>query len=297
LVGLVVYFSLSTSAFFSKSNGFQIVRSASVLLVIAIGATMVIVAGSIDLSVGSVAQLTGTIAAWLSVHAGATSVWVALVVGIACGFVNGVLVSYARLPSFLVTLGTLFVFDGLANKIAVGSSIGLSSPFLENAGNGTSVGGIPNLGFWALTVLLVVGVLAQRTKFGRHIYAIGGNERVAQLTGVPVQRAKLLVFMLSGFMGGVAGLMLIARGGGSSPGMGSPFLLQSIAAIVMGGTSLFGGTGGPLRTLLGVFTIVVLTNGMIIAEVDSYTQTMIQGLVVIAAVAVTIRRAELAAVK
>jgi ribose/xylose/arabinose/galactoside ABC-type transport system permease subunit len=221
----------------------------------------------------------------------------AIPIGVACGLINGFLVSYVKLASFLTTLGTLFIFTGIAQKVTAGEAQPFDNATLHKLVNDTSLGGLPNIVFWALAALIITSVLAYRTPFGRHIYAIGGNERVAELSGLPVRRAKLLMFALSGLMAGIAGLMLNAEGGGSSPGMGDSFLLNAIAAIVMGGTALSGGSGGPARTLLGVLTISVLSNGMTLTQVDPAYQTMVFGFIVLFAVAVTTRRAEVDSVK
>jgi ribose transport system permease protein/putative xylitol transport system permease protein len=163
--------------------------------------------------------------------------------------------------------------------------------------NTMSIAGLPNLVLWAVIALIITVPLAYRTAFGRHIYAIGGNERLARLAGLPVTRAKLLMFVLSGGFAGVAGLMLDATGGGSSPGMGDSYLLNAIAAIVMGGTALSGGVGGPGRTVLGVLIIGVVSNGMTLLQVDPNLQTMVFGLIVLVAVAATVRRREMESVK
>jgi ribose transport system permease protein len=208
-----------------------------------------------------------------------------------------VLVSYLKLPSFLTTLGTLFIIDGIALKITGGAAEPLDSEALTRLVNDETILGIPNITWWAVIGLAIVSVLAYRTPFGRHIYAIGGNERVARLAGLPVNRDKLLLFVLSGVFAGVAGLMLVGEGGGSSPGMGDSFLLNAIAAIVMGGTALNGGAGGPARTVLGVLTLAVVANGMTLTEVDPNYQSIVFGVIVLFAVAVTVRRSETQVVK
>jgi ribose transport system permease protein/putative xylitol transport system permease protein len=297
LVILVVYFSLATDAFFTVENLVNIVRQSAILMVIAVGATLVVVAGSVDLSVGAISTLSGTLAAYTSAHGQPGLAWAMVLVGVAAGLLNGTLVAYVRLPSFIVTLGTLFIFGGIATKIVGGYAVPLQNKALDDAVNSTTILGIPNGFHWAIGAIIVVSVIAYRTTFGRHLYAIGGNEKVAGLAGLPVRRDKALMFVLSGTLAAIGGLMLTARGGGSSPTMGDSFLLNAIAAIVMGGTPLSGGSGGPFRTILGVLTIVVLGDGMTLAAVDPYYQNVVFGAVVIAAVAVTVRRSEVAAVK
>jgi len=297
LIALILYFSAESDLFLTKDNWFSILRASSTLMVIAAGATLVIVAGSVDLSVGAVAALAGTLGVHLYNQGHTWALSLAIPVGVACGLANGLLVSYLKLPSFLTTLGTLFIIDGIALKITGGAAEPLDSEALSKLVNDETILGIPNITWWAIIGLAIVSLLAYRTPFGRHIYAIGGNERVARLAGLPVNRDKLLLFVLSGVFAGVAGLMLVGEGGGSSPGMGDSFLLNAIAAIVMGGTALNGGAGGPARTVLGVLTLAVVANGMTLTEVDPNYQSIVFGVIVLFAVAVTVRRSETQVVK
>jgi ribose transport system permease protein/putative xylitol transport system permease protein len=297
IIALVILFSTRNRFFLTTDNLLNILRSSSTLMVIACGSTLVIVAGSIDLSVGAVAALTGTIAVWLSVNGHAGLMWIAIPIGLVCGLVNGVLVAYAKLPSFLTTLGTLFILNGLALRITGGASQTMSAPWLDNLVNSSSILNIPNIVWWAVIAFVITAVIAYRTPFGRHVYAIGGNERVARLSGLRIERTKLMLFGFSAVLAAVAGLMLVGQGGGSSPGMGDPFLLNAIAAVVMGGTALNGGSGGPARTVLGVLTLGIVTNGMILSQVDPNYQTVVFGFIVLFAVVVSVRRSETGVVK
>ncbi|WP_408899786.1 ABC transporter permease (plasmid) [Nocardioides sp. R1-1] len=297
VVGLIVYFTARSALFLTEDNILNILRASSVLMVLACASTLVIVAGSIDLSVGAVAALTGTLAVQFTNDGHPAWVWLALPIGLACGLLNGFLVAYAKLPSFLTTLGILFIFNGLALRLTGGAAESMTHETLDNLTNGATIGGIPNIIWWAVIGFVVVAVIAYRTPFGRRIYAIGGNERVARLSGLPVNRTKLWMFGLSGLFAGAGGLMLIGQGGGSSPGMGDAFLLNAIAAVVMGGTALNGGAGGPARTIVGVLTLGIVTNGMTLTQVDPNYQTVIFGVIVLLAVLVTVRRTETGVVK
>jgi len=297
IIGLMILFSAKNKNFMTVDNMFNILRSSSTLMVIACGATLIIVAGSIDLSVGAVAALTGTIAVYLNLEGMTQWMWLAIPIGLVCGLLNGVLVAYAKLPSFLTTLGTLFILDGLALRITGGASQLMDAPTLDKMINDEWILGIPNIIWWAVVIFVITAIVAYRTPFGRRVYAIGGNERVARLSGLRVERTKLMLFGLSGLLAGVAGLMLIGQGGGSSPGMGDPFLLNSIAAVVMGGTALNGGSGGPARTILGVLTLGIVTNGMVLSQVDPNYQTVVFGVIVLFAVIVSVRRSETGVVK
>jgi ribose transport system permease protein len=294
---LLVVFAVTAENFLSAANVANLVRQGSVLMVIAAGATLVVVAGSVDLSVGAVATLCGTLGAVQGLHGHHWVLWTLPLVGALLGSLNGLLVAVMSLPSFLVTLGTLFIFAGIASRMTQGASVSFFDEQLDLAINDSSILGIPNIGWWALLALLITCLIAYKTSSGRKVYAIGGNESVARLAGVNVKLLKVLVFTLSGFSAGAAGLMLLGRGGGSSPVMGDPFLLSAIAAIVMGGTSLSGGAGGPGRTVLGVAAITVLANGMTLASVNPYNQNVVFGVIVILAVAATVRRGEMGAVK
>ena len=187
--------------------------------------------------------LAGTVGAYESVHGHPWIIWFVGSIGIAAGLANGVLVAVVRLPSFLVTLGTLSVFTGAAVYLVGGAPVTVNNAALVEAVNGTALLGVPNGGWWALGAVILMTFVAYRTVFGRHIYAIGGNERVAQLAGLPVRRDKIAVFALSGFLAGIAGMMIVGQQGGSSPTMGDAFLLQAITAVVIGGTGLSGGAG------------------------------------------------------
>lgn len=297
VVGLVAYFTARSALFLTGDNILNILRGSSVLMVLACASTLVIVAGSIDLSVGAVAALTGTLAVQFTNDGHPGLIWLALPIGLACGMLNGFLVAYAKLPSFLTTLGILFIFNGIALRLTGGSAESMTHETLDELTNGSAIFGIPNIIWWAVITFVIVAVLAYRTPFGRRIYAIGGNERVARLSGLPVSRTKLWIFGLSGLFAGAGGLMLIGQGGGSSPGMGSAFLLNAIAAVVMGGTALNGGSGGPARTIVGVLTLQIVTNGMTLTQVDPNYQTVIFGVIVLLAVLVTVRRSETGVVK
>lgn len=297
LLVLVVYFSLASDAFFSQANLFNIVRQSSVLLVVALAGTFVVLLGSIDLSVGSIVTFTGIATALAIARWGDAAVLLALLAALLWGLANGLLHAYGKLPSFLVTLGTLFVIDGVALIVSAGRPQPFRSEALTALMGGTSFGGFPTIALWAAAILALSVFLARQTRFGRYLVAIGDGERVARLSGVNVDRIKLYTFALSGLLAGLGGVMLAVRTSSGAPGMGASFLLDSIAAIVMGGTALTGGVGGPHRTILGVLVIVVLSNGMTLTDVDPFYQVVIRGAVVIGAVALTMRRGELSLVK
>ncbi|MCW2952298.1 MAG: transporter permease [Conexibacter sp.] len=294
---LVVVFAFLNSRFLTSQNLLNIVQQAAVLLVVAAAATFVILMGSIDLSVGSIITLCGVTGALLLKDHGQWALIFVPLIGLGAGAINGWLFAYAKLPSFLVTLGTLYAFNGLALFIVSGSSIPVAPGLgLGKILDGTVIG-IPTIALWAVGITLVLMFVARSTRFGRYTYVVGGGESVARLSGVPIQRHKFKVFVLSGLLASVAGILLMFFLGGGDPDMGTSYLLPTIAAVVMGGTPLSGGVGGPHRTILGVLIITVLNNGMTLANVQPYLQVVIQGFVVVGAVALAMDRSRLREIK
>lgn len=289
-VVLILFFSLAHPAFLTTTNLWNIVRQSSVLMIAATGMTLVILIGGIDLSVGAIMTLSAVAAVSLMPEIGEWSILVGLLAGAACGAFNGFLNAYLKLPSFLVTLGALFIFQSLGLILSGGRPIPWSGSLSQTLAGGVVAGGMPKIGFWALAVLLSMIFVVRNTRFGQYLYAIGDNERTARVSGINTARMKLLVFMLSGGIFAVAGILLGIRSFSVAPGMGDAFLLDAIAAVVLGGTLLSGGVGGPLRTVFGVIVIVILANGMTLLQVDPFYQTGIRGAVVILAVLLTTQR-------
>jgi ribose transport system permease protein len=290
LLALVVYFSVRAEAFLTAANLTLISGQAGILLLASLGATLVIVAGSVDLSVGSVALLTGAVLASL-INAGIGNpvvvLLVAVAVGAAIGLLNGVVFAYGRVPSFIATLGTLSLFAGIGLTILEGSTINFTNQGIRDLAIGQFIPNVQNAALIALIALGVVWFFARRTRFGLYVYAIGGNERVVELAGVRTRRVKVLILIVSGITAGLAGLLLTAQLGAAGPTLGSTILLDSVAAIVIGGTALSGGVGGVGRTVLGVLILTVLSNGLNQIGAADYTQTIIKGLVIIVAAVFT----------
>lgn len=296
---LVAFFSLMSDAFLSFRNLTALSGQASTLLLACAGATFVILMGSIDLSVGAIVLLVGSVVVKL------VNVWglglsalpAGVVIGLGMGLANGAVFTLGAIPSFIVTLGSLSVFTGLAWALLRGRALEYNSPAFEELGIGQLLPHIPNVALIALLAWAALVFVCFRTRFGRYMYAIGGGEAVARTSGVPVSRYKIYAFMLSGAMAGMGGTLAVARIGAAGPTLGTDLLLNSLAAIVVGGTSLSGGEGGMHRTLLGVLIITLLDNGLNLMGVDQYTQMVIKGLVVIAAVLVSQDRSKATIVK
>jgi ribose transport system permease protein len=298
IVALIIYFTAVNPLFFSASNALNIGRQSSVLLLVSLAETIVILIGSIDLSVGALVTLTGILTALTVDSLGAFGGGlVGVAAGAIVGLANGLMVTMLRVPSFLVTLGVLSILTGLTNQISQGQSILFSNTLLSSLVNNAPVLGVPNVIWFALGATAILTVVAFKTKLGRYLYALGGGEVVAAHAGVPVTLYKILAFVLSGAICGFSGVMLTGQVGAGTPTAGSGLLLNSIAAVVMGGTALSGGVGGPHRTLLGVLVIAILTNGMDVTEVNSFTQDIVKGAVIILAVSLTIDRSKYSFIK
>jgi ribose transport system permease protein/putative xylitol transport system permease protein len=299
LFGLMVTFTFTTERFFTEGNLLDnVAKNAVTLLLVALAGTFPILQQSIDLSVESVVLLTGVVTVVLisQFGLGLLAIPLAIGVGMLAGLFNGIVFTKLKVPSFLVTLGTLSVMAGVGKIITGGSTITFRNPAIRTISTG-DVFGIPNLVLWGLLIYVGTIILAFRTKFGRYCFALGENERVVELAGAKVDRYKIYPFVLSGLLCGTAGVLLTLRISSASPNIGSGLLLPSIAAIVMGGTALTGGVGGPHRTILGVLVIAVLNNGMNLLGIDSFVQEIILGLVVVAAVALSIDREKIDVVK
>ncbi|GAB5471275.1 MAG: ABC transporter permease [Rhodospirillales bacterium] len=299
VVGLAVFFSVATEAFFSLRNMTALSGQASTLLIACLGASFVILMGSIDLSVGAVVLLVGAVTVkLLNVwDVGAFAPLFALAFGAALGALNGAIFAFGRIPSFVVTLGSLSVFTGAAWEILQGRAVGYRSFAFEELAIGQLIPYVQNIALFGLGCWLILSWVGFKTRFGRYMYIIGGGEAVAATVGIPVRRFKIYAFALSGALAGLGGALAVARLGAAGPTLGQDLLLNSLAAIVVGGTSLSGGVGGVHRTLLGVLIITFLDNGLNLMGVNQYSQMMIKGLVVIGAVLIGQDRSKLQVMK
>lgn len=307
LFGLTVVFAFVSDAFLSVGNGMTVALQVTSIAYLGIGATCVIITGGIDLSVGAILALSGVVSA-LAVKAGApvpAGMLAGVLVGALCGVVNGVAVTWLRLPPFIATLGMMLVARGVALQITDAKAIGGLGDSFAELGNGSlwrvaTVGadGFPDVSFPGipypvlLMVLLAVAVavMLNRTTLGRHLYAIGSNSEAARLSGVNVRGVTLFAYVLSGTLAGLTGCVLASRLVTAQPSEGLMYELDAIAAAVIGGTSLSGGTGTILGTIIGAFIMSVLTNGLRIMSVAQEWQTVITGVIIILAVYTDILR-------
>ncbi len=287
--------------FLSVNNLARIASASAIPLVLALGATFVILLGSIDLSVEGVMALAAVVLASLVVGdpswtASLVGIAAAIAVGAAIGTLSGLLHVVLRIPSFMVTLGMWFIGLGLATLLVGGGTIAIREAAVRDVAL-TRFAGLP-LSVWvALAALLVAWVVQNHTRLGRHIYAIGGGEDIAALSGVSVLRTKLLAFAMAGAFYGLGALLAAAQLGQGNADMGTGRLFVTITAVVVGGTSLLGGQGGVLNSLVGVLIVSVLANGMVLMGIPPYLQQAVLGLMIIGAVASATRHTRFRIVK
>ncbi|MEU6782439.1 ABC transporter permease [Nonomuraea angiospora] len=292
LVVLVVALSLLSPDFLSVTNLLNVGVQAAVTAILAFGQTFVIVTSGIDLSVGSVAALSAIVLAWTATVAGLPwplATLVSLLVGVVCGLVNAVLIAYGRLPPFIATLAMLGVARGLALVISAGSPIPMPDA-VSHLGD-TAGGVLPVPVIVMLVMGVITAVILNRTYAGRAMYAIGGNEEAARLSGIKVDRQKLITYALSGGFAAVAGIVLASRLASAQPQAAAGYELDAIAAVVIGGASLSGGKGRALGTFVGALILAVLRNGLNLLSVSAFWQQVVIGVVIALAVLVdTLRR-------
>lgn len=300
---LILLFAAMAPAFVTANNLTILAKHVALSAILAIGMTFVILSGGIDLSVGSVAGLSGMVCGLLITQGivigraphylpAAMCALIAIAVGLLVGLLNGLLVARAGVAPFIATLGTLYVARGAAMLISNGKTF----PRLAGeAARGNT--GFPALGqtyflglplpVWIMLFLFAIAiVIAGKTPLGRHVYAVGGNERAARLAGIRVPRVKLFTYLASGFCAAIVGLIIASQLEAAHPATGESFELNAIAAVVLGGTSLMGGRGSVTGTFLGACVIGVLSDGLVMLGVSEFWQMVIKGTVIILAVAV-----------
>ncbi len=314
LIAVTLFFAFMAPNFVSLANAVIVSKHVAINAILAIGMTYVILTGGIDLSVGSIVGLTGMVAGGLIAEGLRLEafgviiypnvvevVLIALAVGTAIGAINGLLITRLSVAPFIATLGTLYVARGAALLLSGGATFPnlVGKPELGNQGfpiigSGTLFG-VPYSIVILIVIALIAAYVAGRTPFGRRVYAVGGNERAAALSGVRVDRVKLAVYMISGFCAAVTGLIVSSQLVAAHPASGETFELNAIAAAVLGGTSLSGGHGRIGGTIVGAFVIGVLGDGLVMMGVSEFWQMVIKGLVIIAAVVLDQLQRKLAA--
>lgn len=305
LIVLAVIFAFLSPAFLTTGNLVILTKQVALNAILGIGMTFVILTAGIDLSVGSIVGLSGMIAGGL-INEGLVlpmfgiaiffNIWIvmllALLVGVLVGAINGLLITRLNVTPFIATLGMLYVARGAALLRSNGATFPnlVGNPDLGNTGfpmlgTGTFLG-LP-IPIWIMVAFALVAIfVANKTPFGRQVYAVGGNERAAELSGIRVKRVKLLSYIISGFCAAMVGLIISSQLVAAHPATGETFELNAIAVVVLGGTSLMGGRGTMGGTIIGAFVIGVLSNGMVLLGISEFWQIVIKGLVIILAVVV-----------
>lgn len=286
LVSLMIFMSTLSRVFLSTNNILNILRQASINGVVAFGMMTVILSAGIDLSVGSVLAVSSMIMA-IMITAGVNQVLaitVALIVGLLIGFVNGLLISKGKLQPMIATLSTMMVFRGVTLYISNGVPVSrLGDGFLGWIGRGNVIG-IPTPVYVLIAVTIVMSIILNYTTFGKKVYAIGGNIKAARLSGIKVENMLIYVYMISGFLSALAGIILTSRIDSAVPTAGQSFELNAIAAVVIGGASLQGGRGRVVGTFFGILIIAVIANGLNIIGTSAYLQQIMTGIIIISAV-------------
>jgi len=284
LIVLVIVFQAANSTFLSTGNIEAMLTASAILILLAVGQTFVITTGGIDLSVASVMTFAAVAFGLAYKHGGnlTLSCLVALLAGLAFGVVNGLLVSMGKITDFIATLGTLSAASGAALIISNGKPTTVINATLLKL----SSGGLGVLG-WSFIIGAVVAVIAHvvyfRTRFGTHVLATGGSVEAAAATGIRTDRVKLAVYMIAGLLAGLAAILLVSRVGAAEPAANTAFLLNSVAAVVLGGVSLVGGRGSILGPVLGALLLTALTNGLTLLGVSQFYQPLSVGVVVVLA--------------
>lgn len=287
LILLCAFMAVMAPSFLSIDNGLNVARSVSINAILAAGMTMIIITAGIDLSVGSILAVSGVAGVLLFVS-GTPSILAVLggiLVGAFAGFINGAFVAWLALPAFIVTLGSMTYLRGIAYSLLEGQPLIASDLGYRGIGNG-AVAGIPTPVVVMVVVYVVFWFILERTTFGRHVYAVGGNIEAARLAGINVKRVLAWVYTIAGAAAGLAGIIFSARVLSAQPTAGESYELDAIAAVVLGGTSLMGGRGRILGTLVGALIIGVLSNGLVLMNVPFFYQLIVKGLVIVLAVAI-----------
>ena len=287
LILLIIVVSILNPSFLSITNIFNVLRQVSISAIIAFGMTFVILTGGIDLSVGSTLALTGAIAASMlsSGMDPLLTIGIALIVGLVLGALNGVIITKGKVAPFIATLATMTIYRGLTLVYTDGRPIsGLGDHYsFQLIGKGYFLG-FPVPVVTMVIAFIILYFILQKTTFGRRVYAVGGNEEAAKLSGINTDRVKIAVYAITGFLAALAALILTSRLNSAQPTAGESYELDAIAAVVLGGTSLNGGKGWIFGTLVGALIIGVLNNGMNLIGVSSFWQQVVKGIVILIAV-------------
>ncbi len=283
LIGLLIIcivISIKSPQFLTQKNIMNVLRQISSNMFLACAMTMILIAGGIDLSVGSTIAIIGVIAGTII----GKGVPICLLIGAAIGAVNGTIISRTTLPPFIVTFSMMSILRGATYVYTGGTTVRIDNRSWINLGTGYAFGILPLPVIYLAVVFILVWLILNKTVLGRHIYAVGGNEKAARFSGVNVVNVRLFVYIFSGIMGALAGMVLCARSYSGNPLAGDGAEMDAIAACVLGGASMAGGYGYVGGTLIGALIIGLLNNGLNLMKIDSYWQIILKGVVILAAV-------------
>jgi ribose transport system permease protein len=289
LICMIIFFSVATDVFLTTQNLQNIVTQIAPIAVAATGVTFVLLCAEIDLGIASVATFTGVLAAWFwvgdMVSLGNWGIPVSILIAALIGVLNGYLVAYVGIPSFMMTLAMLTIARGLSVFVSGGKPIFEVPPILKQLGSVSSqVFGIPVIGIFAVAVLILGEFILTYTKFGRYVYMTGANREAAEMSGVNTRQVVMMSLVISSVTAGLTGLLFIGRLSSANPSAGEDILISTIAAVVLGGTSLFGGEGGMRNTVLGLLIFGVLSNGLnLLPNIPITFKQALQGIVLLAA--------------
>lgn len=291
LIAIFIWLSFASDAFLSTRNLVNILNQNAPLAIIACAGTLVVIGGGFDLSTGAIVGVASVTTAWIAVNVDPyLGLLVAPFVGLALGLANGLIITSLKIHSFLATLATSLVYSGAALFITGGFLISVTAfPEFTILGRGR----IMDVNYAVLVFLAfaaVMWVILDGTPLGRYIYALGGNEEAAVLSGVRVDRVRIATFVLSGLAAGIAGAIIVSRIASGQPQTGEGMALQAIAAVILGGTSIYGGAGAVWRSVAGVYLLALIGNGFNILNVDPFIKDVVTGLIIIAAVGLSAAR-------
>lgn len=285
LVGLVVHFM--TGNFYTAYNISTLTRAAAFIIIVGFGQTIVLLTGGIDLSVAAVGSVCSMISAELMVNRGVDpylSIIIACLLGLAFGAVNGLLIAYLKITPFIVTLATGEIYKGIVYVITKGMPITGVPKAASDLANGVIGGFLPNIVIIMAVICIVLTIMLKKTTFGRHIFAIGGNRNCAKIVGIKTERVELMVYCLSGLLAAVAGVLMTCKLASFQASIGQNWVMPSVTATVLGGTSMTGGIGGVVGTVIGGLLSGVISTSITLLRVSSYWETIVTGGVVIIAV-------------
>ena len=300
LVLLCVIVSIATSKFLKPNNLISVLRQISINAYIALGMTLIIILGHIDLSVGAIVAMSGTLTVGFIVTQGLpipVAILLGILLGMAAGLISGMIVTYFRVPAFIITMAMMNVCSGVAYVYSGGQATRINDDFFSAIGTGYLFNTIPLPVVYMIILIIVISFLLGKTKFGTYVYAIGGNREAARLSGVPIKKVEIAVFTISGVLSAFAGLVLCSRMYSGQPSVGNGYELDAIAACVLGGTSMSGGKGRISGTIFGAMVIGIISNGLNLIGVSSYWQLIVKGLIIACAVLLDSQKGKISLLK